>query len=124
MKLPTFILLASTALAQWNPQTSNTSASLRGVSVVNANVVWASGTGGTFLRTTDGGVTWQPGTVAGAEKLDFRDVHAVDANTAYLLSIGNGNNSRIYKTTDAGKNWSLQYTEQNRSEERRVGKEG
>jgi photosystem II stability/assembly factor-like uncharacterized protein len=29
------------------------------------------------------------------------------------LSIGNGNESRIYKTTDAGKTWSLQYTEQN-----------
>jgi len=27
--------------------------------------------------------------------------------------IGNGNESRIYKTTDAGKTWSLQYTEPN-----------
>ena len=105
-------IVASTALAQWAPQKSNTNASLRGLSVVDANVVWASGTGGTFLRTTDGGETWQPGTVAGAEKLDFRDVQAVDAKTAYLLSIGDGNQSRIYKTTDAGKNWSLQYTEQ------------
>ena len=107
------VLLASSALAQWNPQKSNSNASLRGLSVVDANVVWASGTSGTFLRTTDGGETWQPGTVAGAEKLDFRDVHAVDASTAYLLSIGNGPSSRIYKTTDAGKNWSLQYTEEN-----------
>lgn len=107
------LLLATSALAQWSPQQSNTTASLRGLSVVDANVVWASGTGGTFLRTTDGGQTWQQGSVAGAEKLDFRDVQAFDANTAYLLSIGPGNNSRIYKTADSGRNWALQYTEQN-----------
>src|SRR5260370_8337785 len=29
------------------------------------------------------------------------------------MSIGKGNESRIYKTTDAGKNWLLEYTEQN-----------
>src|SRR5690348_13704543 len=49
----------------------------------------------------------------GAEKLDFREVYAIDGETAYLLSIGKGNESRIYKTTDAGKNWLLTYTEQN-----------
>ena len=101
------------AFAQWHPQKSNTSASLHGLSIANRNVVWASGTGGTFLRTTDGGETWQTGTVPGGEKLDFRDVYAVNAKTAYLMSIGNGNESRIYKTTDAGKTWSLEYTEQN-----------
>jgi photosystem II stability/assembly factor-like uncharacterized protein len=101
------------AFGQWKPQKSNTDASLHGLSVVNANVVWASGTGGTFVRTTDGGETWQAGIVPGGEKLDFRDVYAVDAKHAYLMSIGKGNESRIYKTTDAGKTWSLQYTEQN-----------
>ena len=106
-------LVAASAFGQWNPQKSNTTASLHGLSIVNANVVWASGTGGTFVRTTDGSETWQAGTVPGGEKLDFRDVYAVDAKTAYLMSIGNGNESRIYKTTDTGKTWSLQYSEQN-----------
>ncbi|HEX3321905.1 MAG TPA: hypothetical protein VHR84_14450 [Terriglobales bacterium] len=105
--------VAASAFGQWKPQKSNTDASLHGLSVVNANVVWASGTGGTFVLTTDGGEIWQAGTVPGGEKLDFRGVYAVDAKTAYLMSIGNGNESRIYKTTDAGKTWSLQYTEQN-----------
>ena len=101
------------SFGQWNPQKSNTTASLWSLSIVNANVVWATGTDGTFVRTTDGGKTWQAGTVRGGEKLDFRDVYAVDAKTAYLMSIGNGNESRIYKTTDTGKTWSLQYSEQN-----------
>lgn len=106
-------LIAAPAFGQWKAQKSNTGASLHGLSVVNANVIWASGTGGTFVRTTDGGETWQAGTVLGGGKLDFRDVYAVDAKTAYLFSFGDGNEGRIYKTTDAGKTWALQYTEQN-----------
>ncbi len=98
-----------TANAQWQKQNVDTKASLRGLSVVNQNVVWASGTGGTFLKTVDGGKTWTVGKVPEAEKLDFRDVEAFDANTAYLLSIGNGETSRIYKTTDGGKTWEKQF---------------
>ncbi|MCV4785504.1 hypothetical protein OFM36_39340, partial [Escherichia coli] len=71
--------------------------------------IWASGTGGTVLKTGNGGKTWQVIIVPGAEKLDFRDIEAFDANTAYILSIGNGDASRIYKTTDGGKNWKLQF---------------
>lgn len=102
-----------TAPPQWKAQPSGTSSDLRGLSAVSATVAWASGTKGTFARTTDGGDTWQAGAVAGAEALDFRDVDAFDANTAYLLSIGKGDSSRIYKTTDGGKAWRLQFTNSN-----------
>jgi photosystem II stability/assembly factor-like uncharacterized protein len=95
--------------AQWQKQTVNTTAGLRGLSVVNANVIWASGTGGTVIKTTDGGKTWKVIAVAGAEKLDFRDIEAFDENTAYILSIGEGGSSRIYKTTDGGAAWKLQF---------------
>lgn len=109
-----FILMCITiSNAQWQKQTIDTKASLRGLSVVNEKVIWASGTGGTFLRTTDGGATWTTGQVAGAEKLDFRDVEGFDAETAYLLSIGEGAASRIYKTSDGGKNWTLQFQNKN-----------
>ncbi|HVG22420.1 MAG TPA: glycosyl hydrolase [Blastocatellia bacterium] len=102
-----------TAHAQWRAQSSGTSADFRGLSAVSDAVAWASGTGGTFARTTDGGATWHAGTVPGAESLDFRDVDAFDANTAYLLSIGKGDSSRVYKTTDGGKLWRLQFTNSN-----------
>jgi photosystem II stability/assembly factor-like uncharacterized protein len=100
---------APTGIAR-TEQTSGTSVLLIAVSPVDENVVWASGAEGTWLRTVDGGATWQAGRVPGADSLQFRDVHAVDANTAYLLSIGNGPQSRIYKTTDAGQGWMLQFT--------------
>ena len=60
------------------------------------------------MRTTDGGATWQKLTVT-SDALDFRDIDAVNAQTAYVLAIGNGPASRIYKTTDAGKTWTLQF---------------
>ncbi|MEX2283381.1 MAG: hypothetical protein WEE89_12930 [Gemmatimonadota bacterium] len=90
-------------------QVSGTNALLIAVSPVNDNVVWVSGSLGTWARTTDGGANWQTGRVPGADSLQFRDVHAVDANTAYVLSIGNGEQSRIYKTTNAGQTWTLQF---------------
>src|ERR1700752_3145272 len=95
--------------AQWVKQEVATDAAFRGLSVVNAKVVWASGTKGTFIRTVDGGAHWQGGTVPGAADLDFRDVAAFDANTAYLMAAGPGEASRIYKTIDGGANWSLQF---------------
>ena len=104
---------ALAAKAQWQKQSINTKASLRGLSVVNEKVVWASGNGGTFLITVDGGKNWKVGKVPDAEKLDFRDVEAFDQNTAYLLSIGNGESSRIYKTIDGGASWKLQFKNTN-----------
>lgn len=89
-------------------QTSGVNVRLRGVSAVSESVAWASGAGSTVLRTTDGGTTWQKLYVTD-DTLDFRDIDAVDAQTAYALSIGNGPDSRIYKTTDAGKTWQLQF---------------
>jgi photosystem II stability/assembly factor-like uncharacterized protein len=94
---------------QWVAQSTGTTVRLRGVSAVNASVAWASGDKGTYARTTDGGRTWTKGTVDGASDLDFRDVDAFDANTAYLLAIGEGEKSRIYKTTDGGRRWVLQF---------------
>ncbi len=107
------ILLCTAGLAQWTPQQSGTTARFRGVSAASRTIAWASGSGGTYSRTTDGGATWQSAVVPGASQLDFRDVQAVDANTAYLLSIGPGEASRIYKTTDGGRDWMLQFTNSN-----------
>ena len=103
-----FFLLAILAAPRWTTQTSGVTQRLRGVSAVSGQVAWASGAGATVLRTVDGGQTWQKLSVT-TEALDFRDVDAVDSETAYIMSIGNGPASRIYKTTDAGKTWGLQF---------------
>lgn len=89
---------------------SGTSALLQGVSVVDDEVVWVSGHQGTWARTLDGGATWVTGVVPGADTLQFRDVHAQSADLAWLLSAGSGELSRIYRTTDGGASWTLQWT--------------
>jgi photosystem II stability/assembly factor-like uncharacterized protein len=99
----------SVAFAQWQTQNIDTKSDFRGLCVVSANVAWVSGTKGTYARTTDGGTTWTVGTVPGAENLDFRDVEAFGETTAYLLSAGPGDASRIYKTVDGGNSWMMQF---------------
>ena len=108
------IFAATTLLGQSpTPQKSNTTENLRGISTPADKIAWASGTHGTYLRTADGGISWQASQVPGAEALDFRDVEAFSADLAYLLSAGPGDQSRIYKTANAGKSWTLQFTNQN-----------
>jgi photosystem II stability/assembly factor-like uncharacterized protein len=103
-------LVAGAAGPHWVPQTSGVTARLRGVSAVSGTVAWASGAGGTILRTPDGGATWRKLPIPNAEALDFRDIDAVSERTAYALSIGAGPLSRIYKTDDGGAHWDLQFT--------------
>jgi photosystem II stability/assembly factor-like uncharacterized protein len=103
------LAFASNASAQWIKQSVDTTASFRGLSVVNEKIIWASGTGGTVIRTVDGGKIWNVINVPGAEKLDFRDIEAFDEKTAYILSIGNGESSRIYYTSDGGTTWTEQF---------------
>ncbi|HXE58855.1 MAG TPA: hypothetical protein VNK43_12710 [Gemmatimonadales bacterium] len=101
---------APSAAPSLTPQTSGTTALLQAVSAVDERVVWIGGHRGTFARTVDGGARWGAGRVPGADTLQFRDVHAVSADVAYLMSAGSGELSRIYKTTDGGRSWTLQFT--------------
>lgn len=65
-----------------------------------------AGTGGTVLRTTDGGDTWRDVSPPGAGELEFRDIEAFDARRAVVLAIGEGEASRIYRTDDGGATWT------------------
>jgi photosystem II stability/assembly factor-like uncharacterized protein len=106
--------------SMWTLQTSGTDTNLRGVSIgtfadshgVGTAVVWASGSNGVILQSKDSGKSWKRLHVQGGEDLDFRSIQARDATTAYVMSSGDGGKSRIYKTTDGGANWNLQYTDQ------------
>jgi photosystem II stability/assembly factor-like uncharacterized protein len=107
---PFIILLISSFIYAQKPQNSKTDVPLRGISAVSSKVAWASGAKGTVLRTIDGGETWETLAIVGADSLDFRDIQAFDQNTAFVLSIGPGDQSRIYKTSDGGRIWQRQFT--------------
>ncbi len=104
---------ASAAGAQaqaWATVASGVTERLRGISAPSARVIWASGAAGTVIRSADGGASWSRLEIPDSAALDFRDIDAVDDRTAYVLSIGSGDASRIYKTADAGRSWQLQFT--------------
>ncbi|MGQ0641960.1 MAG: WD40/YVTN/BNR-like repeat-containing protein [Gemmatimonadaceae bacterium] len=98
-------LVASSSQAQWTAQASNTTASLRGLSVVSSRVAWASGTGGTVIRTTDGGATWRADTIPEATRFDLRAIAALDDETAVVAATA----GRVWRTEDGAKTWKLVY---------------
>ncbi|MBL8748441.1 MAG: oxidoreductase [Planctomycetes bacterium] len=82
-----------------------TQASLRGLAVVDAQVVWLGGQNGTLLRTTDGGATWTDVAPPGSGAWDFRDVEAFDAHAA--LAMVAGQPAKVLRTLDGGRSWTV-----------------
>jgi len=125
--IPLFVVMAAAIFVHaagsdgswWTVQTSGIDTNLRGVSgalfsdahQVDTSVVWASGSNGVILQSVDGGKKWKRISVSGAETLDFRSIQGFDRQKAYVMSIGNAGNSRIYKTIDGGVTWKLKYTD-------------
>lgn len=83
--------------------------SLRGMSVVDDQVAWVSGTHGAVAKTTDGGKTWKWFQVKGFEKNDFRDIEAFDEKTAVIMAVGEP--AYILKTFNGGESWKLVYSD-------------
>ena len=107
-----FFLVSQVAFAQKNLPTvsiltQGTKTSLRGLSVVNDNVVWVSGSNGTIGRSNNGGKDWKWYVVKGFENRDFRDIEAFDAFTAVIIAVGEP--AYILKTADAGESWKVVY---------------
>ncbi len=99
-------LLAAAQSGPWEIEDSGTTAGLRGVHSVGGGVVWASGTGGTVLRSEDTGYLWQQcSKLPGTQNLDFRAIWAWDALHVLVLSSGTGEHSRLYESTDGCSSW-------------------
>ena len=81
--------------ASWVLQPSGTSSELYSVWFVNANLGFAAGSN-VLLKTVNGGASWSPTSLNGAEKVVF-----ADASTGYA---GSGNT--LFKTTNGGQSWS------------------
>jgi len=93
---------------EWENQTIDKPISMRAISAVSSLIAWAGGSNGTWLRTINGGKTWEYGTIPGAAKLDLRGVVGFTAHTAYFMS--SGTPAKVFRTTDGGAHWNEQYT--------------
>jgi photosystem II stability/assembly factor-like uncharacterized protein len=94
---------------RWLPVPTGSDQQYRGLDAVDARTAWVGGSAGEVLRTTDGGATWRDVSPPGSAGLLFRDVEAESARRASVLSIGEGDASRIYTTTDGGRRWRLAF---------------
>jgi photosystem II stability/assembly factor-like uncharacterized protein len=91
----------------WELIETPVNSSIRGLSPITSNIVWASGSGGTWLRTLDGGLTWDSGVIDGLDSVDFRDIEGLDAATAIAVSAGQP--AVIYKTKNGGQSWEKKF---------------
>jgi photosystem II stability/assembly factor-like uncharacterized protein len=108
------LCLAAMLIACSNPPsavvdtaTLSESPSLRGLSRVDSQAAWVSGSAGTVARSLNSGQSWELLHVPGTADLDFRDVHAFNGSSAILMSAGPGDASRLYRTEDSGASWQL-----------------
>jgi photosystem II stability/assembly factor-like uncharacterized protein len=104
------------SLPTWTITPTNSTRQFRGLSPVSDEIVWVSGTAGTVLRTTNGGATWakvSPSLLPeNATTFEFRDIQAFSAKVAIIMSIGEGNASRVYLTRDGGREWKRTFVNQ------------
>ncbi len=100
-----FLFVQNTYAQKIEILTDSIHASLRGLSVVDNNIIWVSGSNGTVGKSLDGGKTWKWMTVPGFEKNDFRDIEAFDKNTAVIMGISEP--AYILRTTDGGDTWKV-----------------
>ena len=87
---------------------ANTTATFRGLSIVDNDVAWLSGTKGSVGITKDGGHTWTFNQVSGFETADFRSLYAFDGQRAIIANVGSP--ASILMTDDSGKTWKPVYT--------------
>lgn len=78
--------------------------SIRGLSILDNNHAWVSGTKGTIGQTSDGGQTWHWSQAHQYESRDFRDIELIDARTAIIMAIDSP--AVILRTTNGGVYWS------------------
>lgn len=122
--LSLFAILAFSVgvFAQWGIQNTNLAIS-RGINhlqAVNATTLWAAAYDGTdpaaacadFTKTTDGGVTWVPGTITNSTGLSLAMIYGVDGNKAWapLYRVSGTKPQGIYHTSDGGATWAQQTT--------------
>ncbi|MBV6647621.1 MAG: hypothetical protein KI790_19340 [Cyclobacteriaceae bacterium] len=96
---------------KFEKQPQITKSLLIGLDIFDHSTVWASGTDATVIRTLDGGSTWQSWQHQ-EDSLQFRDIHAISADDAIVMSAGPGRLSQIWKLR-SDSSWRHCYTMDN-----------
>jgi photosystem II stability/assembly factor-like uncharacterized protein len=91
-------------------------ASFRGLAMRGPNEVWVTGSQDTVIKSEDAGKTWQRVKVPHAMvkdkdgkpvTFDYRDVELLPNGSVIVMSIGNGEASNLFRSTDNGASWQV-----------------
>jgi hypothetical protein len=102
-EVPAAVPALITAQPSWELGPTGSRVSLRGLVAASERDIWACGSAGTVLRSTDAGVSWTECGPAEFPELEFRSIHAWDTNTACIAS--SGTPAVILKTENGGAQW-------------------
>lgn len=92
---------------------TDVNSSFRGLSIVDEQVAWVSGSNGWVGISIDGGNHWSFNQVRDHESAGFRSLYAFDQNKAIIANAGAPAN--ILLTLDAGKTWKTVYSNNNKA---------
>lgn len=98
------------AAPSWAHHDVGTDQQFRGLDALDRRHAWVGGSAGGVWKTADGGETWHEVSPPGSDGLLFRDVEATDPRHVQVLAIGEGDDSRIYRTVDGGRSWTRTFT--------------
>ena len=93
------LLVSSTVMAQWVQKNSGTNDFLTGIHFPSSNLGFVVGIGGTILKTTDTGETWN--TIYSNTNMSLKSVYFLNESVGFAV----GNN--LLKTTDGGNSWEI-----------------
>ncbi len=93
------------------PLNTDTKISIRAIQAFDDSTVWATGNGGTILKSFDAGETWETLTIPGHESSDFRDLKLFDKKKLAIMAIGSP--AKIFRTNNGGMSWWMTYFNEN-----------
>ncbi len=99
-----FFLFNQLSVAQELEILHSGKSSLRGLSVISDQIIWACGSDGVILRTTNGGKSWQEFSIPNYKNAGFRDIHAFDSAHAIVMAIENP--AMMFETKTSGRIWT------------------
>jgi photosystem II stability/assembly factor-like uncharacterized protein len=109
---PDVIMYSGDAGATWNTANYIATDYINTISMLNNTTGYISGRWGRFAKTTDAGATWDTSKTANPTLVPYfcNGVDFVNESTGWIVggTPGVGGNTKIWKTTDAGSNWTEQ----------------
>jgi len=98
-----FLLCINLSFAQWVQQSSPVKANLADIAFFSQRIGYAVGTGGTVIKTLDGGKSWKE--VTAPDSSDILSVTVLDSLTVMVTTAATFETGSVYESKNQGLTW-------------------